>query len=125
MAGTIRAIRGAIQVDADDSAQISEATKELVAAVLNRNGLDTDEIISMLFTMTPDLRSEFPALGARQVGLHDVPVMCATEIAVPHGMARVIRVMAHIESTLSRSEIQHVYLRGATALRPDLVLPSR
>jgi chorismate mutase len=116
----VRAIRGATQVDADDREQVLEATRELVSAVLERNELTHDDVISILFTATPDLVSEFPALAARELGMGDVPLMCATEIDVPHALPRVLRLMAHVETPRHRSEIQHVYLRGATALRRDI-----
>ncbi|SFF82527.1 chorismate mutase [Blastococcus tunisiensis] len=116
----VRAIRGATQVDADDREQVLEATRELVSAVMERNRLDRDDVISILFTATPDLVSEFPALAARELGFGDVPLMCASEIAVPHALPRVLRLMAHVESDAPRSEIQHVYLRGAVALRKDI-----
>jgi chorismate mutase len=116
----VRAIRGATQVAADDRDQILEATTELVTEVMARNGLSTDDVISVLFTATPDLTAEFPALAARKLGFHEVPLLCASEIAVPHALPRVIRLMAHIETDRPRSDVQHVYLRGATALRLDI-----
>ncbi|MFC9974141.1 chorismate mutase [Spirillospora sp. NPDC050679] len=116
----VRAVRGATQVDADDRDQILEATTELVTEVMARNGLTTDEVVSVLFTATPDLTAEFPALAARKLGFHEVPLLCAAEIAVPHALPRVIRLMAHVETDRPRAEIQHVYLRGATALRLDI-----
>ncbi|WP_026122855.1 chorismate mutase [Nocardiopsis halotolerans] len=116
----VRAIRGAVQVDEDEREQVLEATAELVSEVMRRNTLETDDVISVLFTATPDLNSEFPALAARKLGFADVPLMCATEIAVPHALPRVVRLMAHVETDLPRSEIQHVYLRGAQALRLDI-----
>ncbi len=116
----VRAIRGATQVDADDREQVLAATRELVSAVMERNGLVHDDVISILFTATPDLRSEFPALAARELGFGDVPLMCATEIDVPHAMPRVLRLMAHVETDKPRSAVQHVYLRGAVALRRDI-----
>lgn len=116
----VRAIRGATQVDADDREQVLEATRELVTTVMDRNGLVHDDVISILFTATPDLRSEFPALAARELGFGDVPLMCATEIDVPHAMPRVLRLMAHVETEKPRSQIQHVYLRGAVGLRRDI-----
>ncbi|RFU37645.1 chorismate mutase [Actinomadura logoneensis] len=116
----VRAVRGATQVDADDREEILAATTELVTAVMERNGLGTDDVISVLFTATPDLTAEFPALAARKLGFQEVPLMCASEIAVPHGLPRVIRLMAHVETDRPRSEVQHVYLRGATALRLDI-----
>ena len=116
----VRAIRGATQVAADDRDEVLGATRELVSTVLERNELDPADLISILFTATPDLVSEFPALAARELGLGDVPLMCATEIAVPHALPRVLRLMAHVETTKARAEVQHVYLRGAVALRRDI-----
>jgi chorismate mutase len=117
---SVRAIRGAIQVTADEPELIFEATAELVHEVLHRNELATDDLISIVFTATPDLCSDFPAYAARQAGITDVPLLCATEIAVPGAMPRVIRLLALVESQLSRADIRHVYLRGAAALRTDL-----
>lgn len=117
---TVRAIRGAVQVDADDRDAILEATVELVTVVLSRNDLTPDDVISVLFTVTPDLTAEFPALAARKVGFHAVPLMCATEMPVRGAMPRVVRLMAHIETDLTRAQVQHVYLRGAAALRLDI-----
>ena len=116
----VRAIRGATQVDADDRELVLDATRELVAAVMERNQLQHDDVISILFTATPDLVSEFPALAARELGFGDVPLMCASEIGVPHALPRVLRLMAHVETDRPRSAIQHVYLRGAVALRRDI-----
>jgi chorismate mutase len=116
----VRAIRGATQVDADDREQVLEATRELVTAVMERNELRHDDVISILFTATPDLVSEFPALAARELGFGDVPLMCATEMDVPHALPRVLRLMAHVDTDRPRSAIQHVYLRGAVALRRDI-----
>ncbi|HEX6469229.1 MAG TPA: chorismate mutase [Streptosporangiaceae bacterium] len=116
----VRAIRGATQVDANGREQILEATTELVTEVMTRNELTTDDVISVLFTATPDLNAEFPALAARKLGFHDVPLICASEIDVPHALPRVIRLIAHIETAKPRSAVQHVYLRGAAALRLDI-----
>lgn len=116
----VRAIRGAIQVDADSREQILEATAELVTEVLKRNELSGTDLISAIFTVTSDLTAEFPAYAARQAGLADVPLLCATEIPVPGSMPRVIRMLAHVETELARGEVRHVYLRGAEALRTDL-----
>jgi chorismate mutase len=117
---SVRAIRGATQVDVDDRAEVLEASAELVTAVLERNGLAPDDVISIVFTATPDLTSEFPAYAARQLGLTDVPLLCASEIAVPGAMPRVLRLLAHVETDRSRADVRHVYLRGAAALRTDL-----
>ena len=117
---TVRAVRGAVQIEADEREAILEGTAELVTEVMARNDLTTDDVISVLFTATPDLTAEFPALAARKIGFHSVPLICATEIAVPGAMPRVVRLMAHVETDRPRSAIQHVYLRGATALRLDI-----
>jgi chorismate mutase len=116
----VRAIRGAIQVEADDRDAIIEGTTELVTTLMERNRLTTDDVISVLFTATPDLKAEFPALAARKLGFADVPLICCTEIDVPGALPRVVRLMAHIETDRPRSEINHVYLRGASALRQDI-----
>ena len=117
---TVRAIRGAVQVEANERDAILEGTAELVTEVMTRNDLVTDDVISVLFTVTPDLTAEFPALAARKTGFHEVPLICATEIPVPGALPRVVRLMMHVETTRPRTEIQHVYLRGATALRLDI-----
>lgn len=116
----VRAVRGAIQVDRNDRDAVLEGTSELVRAVLDRNGLAPDELISVVFTATPDLTAEFPAYAARAIGITDVPLLCATEIDVPGAMPRVVRLLAHVETALRRDQIRHVYLRGAAALRSDL-----
>ncbi|HEU0076373.1 MAG TPA: chorismate mutase [Longimicrobiaceae bacterium] len=116
----VRAVRGATQVEADERGQILEATAELVTEVLTRNDLTGEDLISAIFTVTPDLTAEFPAYAARTAGLADVPLLCATEIPVPGAMPRVIRMLAHVETGRDRSCVRHVYLRGAAALRTDL-----
>lgn len=116
----VRAIRGAIQVDANDRDQILDGTTALVTEVLERNAVARDDLISIVFTATQDLNAEFPAYAARLLGLTDVPLLCTTEIAVPGSMPRVLRLLAHVETALPRSEIRHVYLGGAAALRTDL-----
>jgi chorismate mutase len=116
----IRAFRGAIQVDYNEREAIIEGATEMVRTVLERNHIDEVDLISMVFTTTPDLTAEFPAQAARKLGLTDVPLLCATEIPVPGAMPRVVRLPAHAETDLSRAAIRHVYLRGATELRSDL-----
>lgn len=116
----VRAIRGAVQVEANQRDAIIEAAAELVAEVMARNELVTDDVISVLFTATPDLTAEFPALAARKTGFHEVPLLCATEIDVPGAMPRVVRLLMHVETQRPRSGIRHVYLRGAAALRLDI-----
>ena len=116
----VRAVRGATQVDADERDLILGGTAELVREAMDRNGLAAEDVISILFTTTPDLTADFPAYAARTMGLTDVPLMCASEIAVPGAMPRVLRLLAHVETNKSRSEMRHVYLHGAAQLRTDL-----
>jgi len=107
-------------VSANDQAEILAATTELVTEVMGRNELSTEDVISVIFTATPDLTAEFPALAARKLGFQEVPLLCATEIDVPSAMPRIVRLMMHIETTKPRSALQHVYLHGAAALRLDI-----
>jgi chorismate mutase len=116
----VRAIRGAIQVAANDRAAILDGTTELVNEVMRRNALSQEDVISVVFTATTDLTAEFPALAARKLGFGEVPLLCCTEIAVPGGMPRVVRLLMHVETSTPRAAVQHVYLRGATALRLDI-----
>ena len=116
----VRALRGATQVDANDRDLILDAIAELIHAVLERNGLTSEDLVSIVFTATPDLDAEFPAYAARLAGISDVPMLSATEIGVPGAMPRVLRLLAHVETDRSRHDLHHVYLRGAAALRSDL-----
>jgi chorismate mutase len=116
----VRAIRGATQLDVDDRDHLLASVDELIREILGQNRLATDDLISMLFTATPDLHSEFPALAARQLGIGDVPLLCTQELAIEGALPRVIRVMVHAETALTKAEVRHVYLRGAAALRRDL-----
>ena len=116
----VRAVRGATTVDADAPERIREATRELLAELLARNGLSSDDVVSALFTMTDDLTSEFPARAARELGWHDVPLLCMRELGVVGALPQCIRVLLHVETHRRRDEIRHVYLAGARALRPDL-----
>jgi chorismate mutase len=120
MSAAVRALRGATTVEADDPAQIAERTVELLQAMFERNGVDHDDLISILFTVTEDLTSMFPATAARTIGLGDVPLLCAREIPVPGSTPRCIRVMAHLTTERARGELHHVYLERAASLRDDL-----
>ncbi len=119
MSPALRAIRGATTVDEDDAAAILAATDELMREIMSRNALEADRLVSCIFTLTPDLNAEFPAVAARQMGLSHVPLLCARELAVPGAMPRVIRVLmpyyAH-DNHVAR----HVYLGEARALRLDI-----
>jgi len=116
----LRALRGAITCDENSQAEIVTKTQRLVQELLTRNGVAHDDLVSIIFTATDDLTAEFPATAARALGLGDVPLLCARELAVEHGLARVVRVLVHCYTDRSRSELHHVYLDGARALRDDL-----
>ena len=116
----IRAIRGAIQLDSDEREHLLKSTAELLTKTLHANQIENSQLISILFTATPDITSEFPALAARELGLGDVPLMCFVEMDVAGAMPRVIRLLVNVDCDIPRSEIQHVYLRGATKLRLDI-----
>ncbi len=118
---TVRAVRGATTVDADDPARIRAATRELLRHIVDRNGISPADVVSALFTVTRDLTSEFPARAARELGWIDVPMLCALEIPVPGALPRCIRVLLHLETDRARHAIEHVYLGEARGLRPDLL----
>jgi chorismate mutase len=115
----LRALRGAITVEANDAEAILDATDELVREVMARNSLRPEDLVSCLFTCTEDLNAEFPAVAARRMGLSAVPLLCAREIDVPGSLPRVIRLLVHCYSD-DQAEPTHVYLRDATVLREDL-----
>ncbi|MFY9780226.1 MAG: chorismate mutase [Candidatus Baltobacteraceae bacterium] len=117
----VRGIRGATTVDRDDAAVILEATEELVREIVATNDLKPEDVASALFTVTPDLRAEFPAAAARRMGWTMVPLLNFTEIGVPGRLQRCIRVLVHVNTERAQHEMVHIYLREAVALRPDLV----
>ena len=119
-----RGIRGAITADGDDVAAIARATKRLLTEMTRRNAIEVDDIASILFTVTADLRAGFPALAAREMGWTWVPMLHACEIDVPGALGRCVRVLMHVNTTKKPAEIEHVYLDGATVLRPDLMRTS-
>lgn len=116
----LRAIRGAITLERDERAHLHERTQELVEEILRANDITPDDIVSVLFTCTPDITSDFPAAAARELGFGAVPLMCAQEMAVPGALPLVVRAMMHLETDQPRDQIQHVYLHDAVALRRDL-----
>lgn len=118
MGNRVRAVRGAIVVPQDTAEAVLGATERLLGELLARNGLAADDLISVVFTATADLRSAFPAEAARRMGLADVPLLCAREIEVPGALARVVRILAHAET--DRPRLGPVYLDGAEVLRDDL-----
>jgi chorismate mutase len=114
------ALRGATTVDADTAGDVMARTGELLSTLLERNGVEHDQLVSIIFTSTRDLRSAFPALAARELGLGDVPLLCAGELDVIGGNPNTIRVLIHCYSTLPRESLRHVYLHRAKHLRDDL-----
>ena len=118
-----RGVRGATTVDANDREEILEATRQLLALMVHRNGIDKGDVASAIFTVTRDLDAEFPAYAARQLGWGDVALLCGYEVAVPGSLDRCVRVLLHWNTDKPQSEIQHVYARGAERLRPDICKP--
>lgn len=116
----VRGIRGAIDVSANNSEEILEATKELLQEIMHRNSLENEQIAAVIFSMTADLDAAFPAKAARELGWKYVPLFCTNEISVPGSLPRCIRVLMLINTKKTAREIMHVYLRGAVALREDL-----
>jgi chorismate mutase len=115
-----RALRGATTVEADTVEQVTDRVQELLIELLRRNEVDEDEIVSIIFTATPDVVSMFPATAARGIGFGAVPLLCAAEIPVPGAKPRCIRVLLTFTTTRSRQELHHVYLHDAQSLRDDL-----
>lgn len=111
-------MRGATRVDRDEAALILDATRELLLAMMERNDTTPAEVVSAMFTVTPDLTSEFPARAARELGWDEAATLCSVEIPVPGAMTHVVRVLLHLELPAS-AQVRHVYLRGAEELRPD------
>jgi len=116
----VRAIRGAITVEENNYCEIIDATKEILEEIVNKNDLNQDDIISVIFSVTKDLDAAFPAVAARQLGWTDVALMCTNEIQVPGSLEKCIRALVHINSDKNKNEIKHIYLKGARALRTDL-----
>jgi chorismate mutase len=116
----LRAARGAIRVRSDDGETLLDATQRLLGAMLQRNAVETEDLVSVLFTATDDLRSVFPAEAARRMGLGHVPLLCAQEIPVEGAMPSVVRVLMHFHSERGLDEVVHVYLDGAESLRDDV-----
>ena len=114
-----RGIRGATTAAANTREAILEATRELLTLLIEANDLDSADVGSAIFSTTTDLNAEFPAIAARQLGWHDVALMCGHEMAVPGALQSCVRVLIHWNTTRTQSEIKHVYIRGARNLRPD------
>lgn len=117
---SVRAIRGATTVGSNDAIEIIDATKDLLNEMIEKNEIVVDDLISIIFTVTKDLSTAFPAVGARQIGLTDIPLLCTNEIDVPGSLEKCIRVLAHINTEKRNNEIRHVYQKKSRILRPDL-----
>ncbi len=120
MSPAVRALRGATTVDADTTEQVSERVQALVTAMLDRNEVSKEDLISIVFTATDDIHSMFPATAARACGLGDVPLLCARELDVESGTPLTVRVLMHVTTERARSQLHHVYLERARGLRDDL-----
>ena len=117
---SVRAVRGATQLEEDSREHMLERVAEMVHEMMSANDLTVDDFISIIFTATSDLRSEFPAYAARRLGFDDVPLICARELEIEGSMPRVVRMLAHVETHMGRADVTHVYLHGAANLRRDL-----
>jgi len=115
-----RGIRGATTVAHNDREEILTATRQLLALMIRRNGIEREDVASAIFTTTPDLDAEFPAHAARQLGWLEVPLLCGHEISVPGSLPRCIRVLVHWNTDRPQHEVRHIYIREAVRLRPDL-----
>ena len=120
MSPAVRALRGATTVDVDETEHLFERVIALLEALFERNEIEHDDLISVLFTATDDIHCAFPAVAARKFGLGDVPLICARELDVDGATPRCIRVMIHLNTDKARDQLHHVYLEGARGLRDDL-----
>lgn len=116
----VRALRGATTVEANTEEAINGRVQALIREMLTRNEIETEDLISILFTSTEDLTATFPATPARLMGLGDVPLLSARELSVPNSTPRCVRVLMHLHTTRARGELRHVYLEGAQGLNDDL-----
>lgn len=116
----VRGLRGATSVESDTEQQVVDATVELVRTMMDRNDLKTDDLVTIIFTATPDITSQFPAYAARSIGISQIPLLCATEMDVEGAPPLIIRVLMHIYTDKSYEELRHVYLKEARGLRTDL-----
>jgi chorismate mutase len=116
----VRALRGATTLDVDERLHLLERTQELIGEVFERNDLDEDDLVSIVFTATDDVHSAYPAEAAREAGITHVPLLCARELEITGGIPRCIRILVHAYTTLTARELRHVYLHEARQLRTDL-----
>ena len=117
----VRGIRGATTVEANTKEAILEAAAELLSAIVDANQVQHDHVASIIFSTSPDLTAEFPAVAARNLGWTDVALMCGHEMGVPGSLPKCLRILMHVNTEQGLADIKHIYLRGARALRPDLV----
>jgi chorismate mutase len=117
---TLRAIRGATMLQHNDMTEMKSAVIELLKNMIDKNSIQNQDLVSIIFTTTKDLNCGFPAAAAREIGLGDVPLLCSQEIDVPNAPRLVVRILMHTESNLQRKDVSHIYLRGAEILRQDL-----
>ena len=115
-----RGVRGATTLERNEREEILTATRQLLALMLRQNGIEPVDVASAIFTTTPDIDAEFPALAARQLGLLDVPLLCGHEMAVPGSLPLCVRILIHWNTDKPQTEIKHVYEREAKRLRPDI-----
>ena len=115
-----RGVRGATTADANSREEILTATRQLLALMIRVNGIEPEEVGSAVFSLTRDLDAEFPALAARQLGWLDVPLLCTYEVDVPGSLRKCVRILLHWNTEKPQSEIQHIYIKDAVKLRPDL-----
>lgn len=120
MTRTLRALRGATTLDEDSRDQVLARTATLLEAMIERNQVDREDMVSVIFTATGDIHSEFPAAAARAIGISDVPLLCTRELEIDGAVQRCIRVLMHLYTERARAELRHVYLEGARPLRTDL-----
>lgn len=117
---TTRALRGAITVDNNSREDILEGTALLLKEIISKNDITQEDMVSIVFTLTADLNAVFPAVAAREAGLTEVPLMCMQEIPVQGALQKCVRILLHFNTDKKNSELKHIYLRGATVLRPDI-----
>jgi chorismate mutase len=116
----LRGVRGAITVEKDERELILLATKELLAKMIEENSIEVDDVASAFFSLTPDLRTEFPAVAAREMGWSDVPLFCVKELDIEGSLPKCVRILLHWNTDKKPSEISHAYMRDAIKLRPDI-----
>lgn len=120
MSKVCRGVRGATTADANTETDILTATTQLLALMIRKNGIRSEDVASAVFTTTPDLTATFPAVAARRLGWIDVPLLCMHEIAVPDSLTRCVRILLHWNTDCEQAAIEHVYMKDAVQLRPDL-----